>query len=470
VHLAKFDFEADLHCFSLDGLRLVVDVVSGAVHVLDQPAWEFVRELQANGGDVAAVRRQLAGSYPGAVLEEIEAELGQLAAEGTMFSPDPWRGQIGQPEPERALTTPVVKSLCLHLAHDCNLRCAYCFGSGGGFGGERGLMSETVAKAAIDFLLQSMGSRRHGEVDFFGGEPLLNFPVLEAAMAYARFRQREAGKELRFTLTTNGVLLTPAIREYLNREQISLVLSLDGRPEVHDRMRQYADGSGSYQEVLAAALALAESREQQNYYLRGTFTRHNRNFAEDVLHLADLGFRQLSLEPVVAPEQEEYALRADDLPGLYAEYERLALEYRRRETAGRGFRFFHFELELDHGPCVAKRVKGCGAGVEYLAVTPEGDLYPCHQFVGRPEYRIGSVLGGERDCSLQHRFQSADMYHKPACSRCWARFYCGGGCHANAVSFNQDLLQPWPLGCDLQRKRLELAIFLQAARRQELAG
>lgn len=461
--LRGFNFEADLHCFIFGGLRIVVDVVSGAVHVVDTPTWDLLGALRRCGGSVEAARTLLQDTYPASLLDEVVDDICRLVREGALFNSDPWRELPGSMYSAPQSARPVIKSLCLHLAHDCNLRCSYCFGGGGGFGGQRGLMSAEVGRSAIDLLLEYSGNRRQCEVDFFGGEPLLNMPTVKEIVDYARRKGKETGKTFRFTLTTNAVLLDGEVREYLNRNEISLVMSVDGRREVHDRMRVYVDGGGSYDEVLENARTLAESRGHQNYYVRGTYTRYNRDFAADVMHLADQGFRYISVEPVVAPETEEYALGEKDLPVLLAEYEKLAAICRKKTGSGREFKFFHFDLDLEHGPCLPKRLKGCGAGFEYLAITPEGDIYPCHQFVGREAYLMGSVLRPELDLSVVEKFRQANILHKPTCANCWVRYYCGGGCHANADAFNNSLHQPYALGCSLQAKRIEAAIYLQVA-------
>jgi uncharacterized protein len=472
--LRSFDFQADLHCFQYGELRLVLDVWTGSIHVVDQVVWDLLEALKAQQGDLnlalaAAMAAQTEkADYSLDDLQEAAAEIADLIREGTLFNRDPWRakgmgdfeglGQAGSPG--------LVKSLCLNVAHDCNLSCAYCFAARGNFGGDCKLMPLDIGKAALDFLVKHSGNRQHLEVDFFGGEPLLNISVVKEIVAYGRQLEAKAGKQIQFTLTTNAVLLDQEIQEYLNQEQISVVLSLDGRPRVHDQMRVFADGSGSYAEVLPPVKAMAQSRQQQNYYVRGTYTRANLDFAEDVLHLADQGFEQISVEPVVAPDSEEYALRPADLPQIFEEYERLARAIVEREKAGQPkFNFFHFDLSLEHGPCLPKRLKGCGAGTEYLAITPEGDIYPCHQFVGRSEYLLGNLRAeSEIAWDIAADFRRASIYGKPACASCWARFYCGGGCHANAQSFNGNIYQPYDLGCAIQRKRLEVAVYLQAQR------
>lgn len=467
--LAGFDFKADLHRFSFRGMPLVLDVVSGAVHLLDPPAWDFLAALEESGGDLKLALASLQGRYSRTVLGEVVGEFVALKEAGLLFTSDPWRGKSAfSPREGRER---IVKSLCLHVAHECNLRCAYCFGSGGSFGGQRGLMSAEVARAAVDFVICHSAARRQCEIDFFGGEPLLNFDVVKETVRYARQRGQEKGKEFQFTLTTNCLLLNKEILDFLNRENINLILSLDGRPEVHNRWRCYADGSGSHAEVLASAREAAASRQYRNYYIRGTFTRFNLDFTEDVRYLVAEGFNAISLEPVVAEEKEDYSLTLDHLPRIEAEYEKLAAFYLEQRQGGNPFSFFHFELDLEHSPCLSKRLRGCGAGCEYLAVSPQGDIYPCHQFVGRSGYHMGNVLSPQGlDWSISERFAAAHIYNREACSRCWARFYCGGGCHANADAFNHSLHIPYAVGCALQKRRWEAAIYLEVQKNLEAEG
>jgi uncharacterized protein len=441
-------------------------VVSGAIHLADPVVWDLLESLEEHHGDIELTLNHLENRYkfmetPTANLREAAAELMDLIQEGTLFNRDPWRDNLI----DDLFVKSAVKSLCLNVAHDCNLRCEYCFASRGNFGGNCSLMPFEIGQAALDFLVEHSDSRQHCEVDFFGGEPLLNFAVVKQIVEYGRQLEAKHNKKIKFTLTTNGVLLEDHVQNYLNQNDISVVLSLDGRPEVHDRMRFFADGSGSYEDVLTRIQAMAESRQHQNYYVRGTYTRSNLDFANDVLHLADLGFQQISVEPVVALEEEPYALRLADLEQIFAEYDKLALALEQREKDGRPFNFFHFDLSLEHGPCLSKRLKGCGAGNEYLAITPEGDIYPCHQFVGRSKYCMGNLLKSSAiKWNLMDEFQNAHIYGKPNCSLCWARFYCGGGCHANAEVFNGNIHQPYDLGCKIQRKRFEAAIYMQAKR------
>jgi len=440
-----------VHTFRLHGLGLALDVESGAVHVLDAPAFTAVRELAAGlaEGEVHGV---LASRYGDRTAAEVMAETAVLRNEGLLFS-----GRKSHP----VATGGVVKALCLHLADDCNLRCRYCFAGGGSFGRARSLMPAAVARQAVDFLLSASGGRRHCEIDFFGGEPLLNFEVLQETVAYGRSRAETYGKLLKFTVTTNAYFLPPAVQDYLNSEKISVVLSLDGRREVHDRMRRCPDGGGSFQQVLNNCRSLVDARDGDNYYLRGTYTRHNLDFSNDVLAMADEGFSRISLEPAVLPEYSPEALRVADLPRLEGEYERLVELLWQMELDGRRVYYFHFELDLGQGPCKVKRLQGCGAGAAYLAVTPDGSLYPCHQFAGQERFRAGDVFSGPEGGVLK-QFQALE--EKEACRSCFARGFCSGGCHAAAWLMNRDLHVPDGLACALQRKRLECGLYLQARR------
>lgn len=441
-----------VHKFTLNGLFIILDINSGAVHIVDNLVYDIMDIF--NGSNEAEVVAALTDKYQEAALTEALAELKELMAAGQLFSPE-------LTVPLTFSDKPLVKSLCLHVAHDCNLRCGYCFAGTGDFGASRGLMPKEIGERAVDFIIENSGQRRHCEMDFFGGEPLMNMDTVRHVVSYVRKREAETGKVFKLTLTTNAVLLTDDIIQYLNDNNISLVLSLDGRPQVHDRMRPRVDGSGSYAKALQRCKEVAESRGDQNYYLRGTFTAYNLDFAADVLSMADQGFSQLSVEPVVAKDAD-YALTEEHLPELFRQYELLAEKYLERKLSGNGFDFFHFNLDLSNGPCVAKRLSGCGAGHEYFAVTPEGDLYPCHQFVGREEYKLGTIYEGVTKPELPNKFRQAHVLNKPTCRECWARFYCSGGCHANADLFHNDLHQPYELGCELQKKRVECAIMIQA--------
>ncbi|MGE5554210.1 MAG: thioether cross-link-forming SCIFF peptide maturase [Betaproteobacteria bacterium] len=455
-----------IHLFAVNGRGYALDVNRGALHALDEAAFALLGREE--------VQRALASGSAGPPArltpaeQEAWGELTSLVRQGMLYSPLTARS-------DAPTASPSLKALCLHVAHDCNLRCAYCFAEKGGFGGERGLMSAEVGRRAIDFLISRSGRRRKLALDFFGGEPLLNFEVVKELIAYARSRGEEAGKEFAFTLTTNGLALSGEVLEYLAASDLNVVLSLDGRPEVHDRWRSRPGGGGSHAAVLANCRAFVARRGGANYYVRGTFTAQNLDFSADVEYLLQAGFRSLSLEPVVATEGE-WALTEADLPRLCAEYERLAELYLAEHRAGRPFTFYHFNLALFDAPCLARRLSGCGAGREYLAVTPSGDLYPCHQFVGREGFRMGDAFSGELDPRLTERFRLANVLAKPVCRECWARFHCSGGCHANAHLFTGTLEQPYALGCALQKKRIECALAVQAElaldrfQRQDQAG
>ena len=441
----------DIHKFIVNGEYILLDVNSGSVHVLDQVAYRILDVF--DGANDAAIIAEFAAEFGETAVRETLEELHELMAAGQLFSAD---AEI----PPVFAAKPIVKSLCLHIAHDCNLRCGYCFASTGSFGHDRGLMSPEVACRAVDFLLEHGGSRKHAEIDFFGGEPLLNMATVRAAVAHIRKREAETGKIFNLTLTTNAVLLSQENLDFLNQENIQLILSIDGRREVHDRMRPFAGGAGSYDKVLANMHKAVDSRQGANYYARGTYTAYNLDFAADVLALADEGFGRLSVEPVVAKDAP-YGLCEAQLPELFAQYDLLAAEYLRRHREGNGFDFFHFNVDLENGPCLTKRLSGCGAGHEYYAVTPDGDLYPCHQFVGRDDFKVGTVFAGIDQPDLCDEFRQAHVLTKPECRRCWARFYCSGGCHANAEAFHGSIHQPYELGCELQKKRLECAIAVQ---------
>jgi len=447
-----------IHAFTFDGTDIVLDVNSGAVHVVDELALHVIRDYETLPEENLA--QKYAPVYGPAAVREVLQEVRELKKRGLLFAPDPL------PEGYRPPEEDTVKALCLHLAHDCNLRCRYCFAGQGDFGGDRGLMSPEVGRAAIDFLMAASGDRRHVEVDFFGGEPLLNRRVLVDLVHYGNKRARQAGKEIKFTLTTNALLLDGEMRQFIGDYGLAVVLSIDGRPEVHDRMRPFPSGAGSYQQVMENVSRFVHSPHCGEYYIRGTFTRYNLDFTEDVRHLAEAGFQSISLEPVVAGAGCDYALREEDVPVLLAEYDKLTRYLLERRRQGRPVEFFHFIIDLEEGPCLPKRLTGCSAGQEYLAVTPAGDLYPCHQFVGRPGFRMGNVFNGKAGKNSANLFQKAHIYNKSACGQCWAKFFCSGGCHANALAFNGDLLKPYHLGCLLARKRLECALYLEAIARQ----
>ncbi len=448
------DVSGQVHVFKCLDTYLALDVESGSLHEID----ELMAELLAlyPKKSKPEIWAALAPKYGPADVAAACGEVEAAQAEGTLFTPPAVTHWVPS-------GPPVLKALCLHVAHDCNLRCRYCFGDSGEFGGMRQLMSAEVAVAAVDLLLQHSGQRPLCEIDFFGGEPLLNLPVVRETIAYARQEGQKQGKTFKFTLTTNGVLLTDAVRRELTALGVSLVLSLDGRPEVHDYMRPFPHGQGSYAQLVPRILAAVAADPDGDWWVRGTFTRHNRDFAADAEHLLELGIRRFSLEPVVAPPSAAYALTEADLPELKAEYERLTRLYQQEAAAGRPFKFFHFEIDLDHGPCLAKRFTGCGAGHEYFAVAPSGDLYPCHQFVGRSGYKQGTVTTGIVRTDLVQEFRRTTLLTKDQCRSCFARYFCGGGCHANAELFSGRIHQPYQLGCELERKRVECALYLHLA-------
>ena len=448
-----------VHQYKMGGYNIVIDVNSGAIHVVDDLTYDMIEMYESS--DKNAIFVALEEKYPSQAgdLEEAWQEIQDLIASEDLFSKDNYEPYIT----DFANRPTVVKALCLHIAHDCNLACKYCFAEEGEYHGKRELMSFEVGKKALDFLVANSGKRRNLEVDLFGGEPLLNFQVVKDLVAYGRSLEEKYDKNFRFTLTTNGVLLDDDIMEFANKEMGNVVLSIDGRPEIHNMMRPFPKGAESYDLIVPKFQKFADSRNQDKYYVRGTFTRNNLDFSKDVLHLADLGFKQISVEPVVAQETDDYALREEDLPQLFEEYESLAQEMVRRHGTDEDFNFFHFMIDLEGGPCVAKRLSGCGSGTEYLAVTPTGDLYPCHQFVGNPDFLMGNVDEGVVNTSLRDSFKSCNVYAKDKCRECFARFYCSGGCAANSYNFHGDIHNAYDIGCALQKKRVECAIMIKVA-------
>lgn len=466
-----------IHQYINNGYHIVLDVNSGSVHVVDELVYDAIPLLEPilsgrkldEGGELDEETREKALLSLAALRaeeeekKEILEDLIALTRAGQLYTEDSYEEYIGEFKNRET----VVKALCLHIAHDCNLACKYCFAEEGEYHGRRAMMSYEVGKKALDFLVANSGNRVNLEVDFFGGEPLMNWQVVKDLVVYGRSLEKPHNKKFRFTLTTNGVLLNEEVQEFLNKEMSNVVLSIDGREEVHDHMRPFRGGQGSYAEIVPKFQRLAESRNQMNYYVRGTFTHDNLDFASDVLHLADLGFKQISVEPVVGDENEPYALKEEDIPGLLEEYDRLAAQLVERTKEGRGVNFFHFMVDLEGGPCVAKRLTGCGSGTEYLAVTPWGDLYPCHQFVGKDEFLLGNVEEGVLRKDLVQEFKSCNVYAKENCKKCFAKFYCSGGCAANSYNFHSHINDTYDLGCVLQKKRIECAIMMKAALSQD---
>jgi uncharacterized protein len=449
-----------VHKFEALGVKCALDVCSGAVHVLDDTAYKMLDFFSEDGVfDSERAKREGFGDEK---YTEAAKELEELRDNSLLFTKDIYKTLVQYKEKNS-----VIKALCLHIAHDCNLRCRYCFAHGGEYMGKRELMSPEVGKKAIDFVIKESGKRRNIEIDYFGGEPLMNFETVKEITEYAKAEGEKHGKNFRFTITTNGILLDDDKMAYINENMSNVVLSIDGRKEVHDKVRVKVDGSGSYDKVIGKFKKLADSRNQQNYYVRGTFTRDNLDFSEDVMHLAHEGFEQISVEPVVAKETEDYALREEDLPRIFEEYETLAqklVDYRRE---GNFINFFHYMIDLDESPCAYKMLSGCGSGHEYAAVTPSGDIYPCHQFVSDPKFKMGTVFDGVVNEDIRSMFMKSNVYTKEDCSECWARFYCSGGCAANAISMNGDINKPYKLACEMEKKRVECAIAIKALEAEE---
>lgn len=452
-----------IHPYKSHGYNIILDVNSGSVHVVDDVAYDVISLYeQTPQEEILRLMLEKYADRPDvteADIREIFSDIEQLRSDGKLFAEDVYADIAFDFKKRQS----VVKALCLHIAHDCNLACKYCFAGEGEYCGDRSLMSFEVGRRALDFLIEQSGTRRNLEVDFFGGEPLMNFDVVRQLVAYGREQEKLHDKNFRFTLTTNGVLLDDDVMEFANREMSNVVLSLDGRKEVHDRLRTTRNGKGSYDLILPKFQKMAESRGQENYYIRGTYTHYNTDFGSDILHMADLGFKQISIEPVVAPPSADYALREEDLPVLCAEYDRLAAEMLRRNQKGEGFTFFHYMIDLTGGPCIVKRISGCGVGTEYMAVTPWGDLYPCHQFVGDPAYLLGNVFDGVTNTTVQDEFKRCNIYAHEECRDCFARMYCSGGCAANAYHATGSITGVYQMGCELHRKRIECAIMLKVA-------
>ncbi|MBC5997571.1 thioether cross-link-forming SCIFF peptide maturase [Romboutsia ilealis] len=452
-----------IHKFSMNGYNIVLDVNGGAVHVLDDVAYrvlDFYKE-KSKEEIVEALKDEYSTDQ---VLEACD-EIANLEEEGLLYTEE-----VYSTHPSFVDRKKVVKAMCLHVAHDCNLKCKYCFAAQGDFGGSKELMSFEVGKKAIDYLIANSGNRRNLEIDFFGGEPLMNFDVVKQLVEYGRSVEKEHGKNIRFTITTNGILLDDEKIKYINENMHNAVLSLDGRKNVNDNMRPTLNDKGSHDIILPKFKKLVDERPKDKYYyIRGTFTRENLDFAEDVMYFAEQGFKLTSIEPVVDDESNPYALREEDLPKVFEEYEKLAVKYADMQVEGDDFKFFHFIVDLNQGPCVIKRITGCGAGNEYLAITPEGDIYPCHQFVGNDEYKLANIMDEEvvLPLDITNKFRNAHVYSKEECKKCWNKFYCSGGCHANAMNFNGDVMKPYELGCEMQKKRTECSIMIQAKKMLE---
>ena len=447
-----------VHCYKNNGYNIVLDSNSGSVHAVDEVAFEVIDKYESRSKEEIIL--ELCDKYPEITaddIEEIFQDIEELKKEGKLFSEDKFKDlQIDI----KARPTQL-KALCLHIAHDCNMCCKYCFAGEGEYSGDRSLMSFEVGKRALDFLIEQSGSRKNLEVDFFGGEPLLNFDVVKQLVAYARSIEKEKGKNFRFTLTTNGVLLNDEVMEWANKECYNVVLSLDGRKETNDRMRRTRNDKGTYDLILPKFQKMAKERNQQGYYIRGTYTHYNTDFANDILHLADLGFEQLAMEPVVTDPKMDYALQESDIPKLKDQYDLLAKEMCKRNREGKGVTFFHYMIDLEGGPCIYKRISGCGVGTDYMAVTPWGDLYPCHQFVGDEKFLLGNVFDGVKNTDIVNEFKLCNVYSREACQDCFAKLYCSGGCSANAYHTTGKITGTCNMSCELHRKRVENAIMIK---------
>ena len=457
-----------IHQYKLGGYNIVLDVCSGAIHVVDEVAYDIIEIFEENSKEdiLASVSEKYSGreDITSSDIEECYNQVVALKESGKLFSPDTFEPMAGE---LKAKTAGVIKALCIHIAHTCNLNCSYCFASQGKYHGDRAMMSFEVGKRALDFLIENSGSRRNLEVDFFGGEPLMNFDVVKQMVEYARSIEKEKGKNFRFTLTTNGLLIDDDVIEFANKEMSNVVLSLDGRKEIHDRYRVDYAGNGSWERIVPKFQKLVEARGGKGYYMRGTFTHANPDFLKDIQQMLDLGFTELSMEPVVSTPSDPEALTQDDLQVVMDQYEKLAELMLERDKEQRPFTFYHYMIDLTGGPCIYKRISGCGSGTEYMAVTPWGDLYPCHQFVGEEKFKLGDIYMGVTNTEIQDEFASCNVYARPDCKDCWAKLYCSGGCAANAYHATGSVRGVYKYGCELFRKRMECAIMLEVAKTLE---
>ncbi len=460
-----------IHCYKLGGMNIVLDICSGSVHVVDEVAYDIIGMYEQKDREeiIAAILRK----YPDRAdvtrqdIEDCFGDIEELREAGRLFTPDTFAPMA---DTLKKKTSGVVKALCLHVAHTCNLNCSYCFASQGRYQGERAIMSLEVGKRALDFLIENSKGRRNLEVDFFGGEPMMNFDMVKDLVAYARMREKEAKKNFRFTFTTNGVLIDDQMIDFVNREMSNVVLSLDGRKEIHDRYRVDYAGNGSWEKIVPKFQKLVEARGNKNYYMRGTFTHANPDFLKDIEEMLRLGFTELSMEPVVCAPEDPSALTEEDMPIVFEQYEKLAELMLARHREGKPFTFYHYMIDLKSGPCIYKRVSGCGSGAEYMAVTPWGDLYPCHQFVGDEKFKLGDIWNGVSNTEIQNEFASCNVYSRPECADCWAKLYCSGGCAANAYHATGAITGVYKYGCELFKKRMECAIMLEAAKTLEDEG
>ncbi|MBU3091903.1 thioether cross-link-forming SCIFF peptide maturase [Clostridium sp. CM028] len=446
-----------IHKYIQNGEYYVIDVNSGALHVVDEIVYDLLDEVSL--GEKEELIESLKDKYNVEDIEEAYSEIQSLIQEEMLYTKDLYESiakESGQAES-------YIKALCLNVIHDCNLRCKYCFADEGEYHGAREVMSAEVGKKAIDFVLEKSGTRKNIEIDLFGGEPLMAFDMIKEVVEYAKVQEKKYKKSIRFTMTTNATLLNDEIMKYMDENMGNIVLSIDGRKSVNDKVRVRVDGSGSYDRVLPNIKKMVDMRDKSKaYYARGTFTRGNTDFFEDVKHMADLGFKEISIEPVVLPKEHELSIREEDLPVIFEQYDKLYTDMLQRHKDGNEFKFYHFNIDLKGGPCVYKRISGCGAGHEYIAVTPKGEIYPCHQFVGNKDYILGDIYNGITNKKIVQEFKEAHIYNKPTCMQCWAKFYCSGGCQANNFNFNGDMHIPYELGCKMQKKRIECAIALKS--------
>lgn len=445
-----------IHRFKVDGEIYVLDVNSGSVHVVDDLIYEMLNDSKLESLD--EIKERLKGKYDEKELEEAYEDLLELKEEGLLYSGDPYEQIVKDDNgPD------YIKALCLNIIHDCNLRCKYCFADEGEYHGKREVMSPEIGKRAIDFVIKESGPRKNIEVDLFGGEPLMAFDTIKEIVDYARKVEKEHGKNIRFTMTTNATLLDYEKMEYLDKEMGNLVLSIDGRPEVNDKVRIRMDGKGSFDRIMPKIQKMVEKRDKsKQYYVRGTFTRENLDFFKDFEYLKNKGFDEISIEPVVLPDEHPLSLRWEDVEKIKEQYDELYKDMLKNHREGKNVKFYHFNIDLSGGPCIYKRISGCGSGFEYVAITPSGDIYPCHQFVGNEKYKMGSLDEGIKRHDIMDTFRKSHIYNKPVCKECWARFYCSGGCQANNINFTGDILMPYELGCELQKKRIETAIALKS--------
>lgn len=455
-----------VHQYKLNGYNIVLDTCSGSVHVVDEIAFDIIAMYKEKSTE--EIVNYILSTYKSEEISEKDVlecleDVKSLENAGKLYTPDTYENMAFDFKNRNT----VIKALCLHVAHSCNLNCEYCFASQGKYHGERALMSFEVGKRALDFLIENSGTRKNLEVDFFGGEPLMNWDVVKELVAYARVQEKIHNKNFRFTLTTNGILIDDDVIDFCNREMSNVVLSLDGRKEVHDRLRKDYQGRGSYDTIVPKFQEFVKRRGDKNYYMRGTFTHNNIDFTNDIFHMADLGFTELSMEPVVCSPEDASALTKEDLPVLFEQYEILAKEMIKRKKAGNGFTFYHYMLDLTHGPCIYKKISGCGSGTEYMAVTPTGDLYPCHQFVGDTKYLLGDIWNGVTNKEIQNEFKLCNAYARKECEDCWAKLYCSGGCAANSYHASGKITGIYEYGCELFKKRIECAVMIQVAEQDE---